>query len=191
MASKSEHDYTNNGLGAEVCRKCGHVMRNPDWPLTCPSKSSEPVSKEQFQKYVEPYAAERAKGAFHDGYARGYFDCAQGYGNRHDHNPEALPNPTSSGNDKLPQPNLPVESLEDNILSILWDVAGPDTSGKLEVVSHAKTDLTALIESEKQKARIKELEKMRDEWGYGEWDKASLDWEDYITDRLKELREER
>ena len=29
------HDYENNGLGAEVCKRCGYVFSNPEYPKAC------------------------------------------------------------------------------------------------------------------------------------------------------------
>lgn len=85
---------------------------------------------------------------------------------------EALPNNNGSGNDKLPQPSLPVESLED-LIQEHSKVLREQASGKKQDL-HELTEASLFYavhewaEREKQKARI---ELLQDVWdtGYKTW----------------------
>lgn len=86
--------------------------------------------------------------------------------------------PTSSGNDKLPQPSLPVESLEATVIDCL------DAARKGDDPNALGYYLMGEIDKALQKARIEELDTLDSHMRH------TVDLWKYIPYRLKELRDE-
>ena len=89
---------------------------------------------------------------------------------------QALSSSSGSGNDKLPMPSLPVESLE-ALNAHLWEMRhelnnNPETSNYIEVEEWGKIvdQIETLVASEKQKARIDLLDHLsQNGHGGGNW----------------------
>jgi hypothetical protein len=97
---------------------------------------------------------------------------------------------TAMGSD-APQPNTENAGDVDKLMEIcqqLYDQHRTVVTRLTPAEAHAA--ITRLRTEATRAARIDELQKMDQDWGHGDGPTGSLDWEDYIEQRIAELRRE-